>query len=71
VSTSADDPIAELFNLKAMSYFNRALRVHDAMVQAYEERTGKQLERDSPDFTVADHRRASRILRAQGRPSKV
>jgi hypothetical protein len=69
LSTNPDDPILELFGLKAMAYFKRALRVHDAMCRAYEERTGKQLQRDCPDFTVADHRRASRILRSEkGRP---
>jgi hypothetical protein len=69
LSTNPDDPIGELFSLKVMATFKRALRVHDALAEAFLERTGQVLERDS-DYTVEDLRRASRILRTQGRPPK-
>lgn len=63
---STDDPIRELFTLEMMAKFKRALRVHDALSQAFFERTGQVLERES-DYTVEDLRRASRILRSGGR----
>jgi hypothetical protein len=59
------DPIRELFIADFMASFKLAMEVHDAVARAFEERTGKTLERDSP-VTVHDMRRASRILRAEG-----
>jgi hypothetical protein len=65
VSTENADPIRELFTLHFMDSFKLALRVHDALAQAYLERTGQVLERESP-YTVDDLRRANRILRSEG-----
>ena len=64
-----DDPARELFGLKVMEIFERALRVHDALAQAFLERTGEVLERES-EYTLQDLRRASRILRSEGRHPK-
>jgi hypothetical protein len=69
VPTETDDPIRELFTLEVMASFKRALQIHDALAQAFLERTGKVLERDS-DYTTNDLRRASRILRSEGRTQK-
>jgi hypothetical protein len=61
---STDDPITELFSLKVMATFKRAVRMHDALAQAFLERTGQVLQPDS-DYTVSDLQRASRILRSE------
>jgi hypothetical protein len=60
-----DDPIGELFGLKVMEKFKRVLQVHEALSQAFLERTGKVLEPTS-EYTVDDIRRTSRILRSDG-----
>jgi hypothetical protein len=52
-----------------MAAFKVALEIHDALAEAFLERTGKVLERDS-DYSVADVKRASRILRSEGRIQK-
>jgi hypothetical protein len=69
VSTENDDPIRELVTLHFMDSFKLALRVHGALAQAFEERTGTPLERNS-DYTTGDLKRAGRILRCEGRTPK-
>lgn len=63
--TENADPIRELFKAEFMASFKRALEIHDALAQAFLERTGKVLERDSP-YTTGDLKRANRILRSEG-----
>jgi hypothetical protein len=59
-----DESIAwDLFKCHVMSMFKKALAVHDCLAQAYLERTGLVLERET-EYTTADLRRASRLLRA-------
>ena len=65
MSTENDDPIRELFKAEVMEAFKLALDIHEALAQAYLERTGEVLEQDSP-YTYDDLRRASRILRSEG-----
>jgi hypothetical protein len=65
LSTENDDPIFELFKAEMMDKTMNALRLHGALAQAYLERTGLELERESP-FTVDDVKRAGRILRSEG-----
>ncbi len=63
-----DDPLlVELFKAAVFSKFMRALEVHEALRQAYLERSGIELQPDS-DYTLDDVRRAVRILRSAGHP---
>lgn len=62
-----DGPIRELFTLHTMDSFKLALRIHEALSQAYNERTGLVLEQTSP-YTTSDLRRANRILACEGIP---
>jgi len=64
MSTPSDDSVAfDLFKCHVMTMFKKALAVHDCLAQAYLERTGLVLERET-EYTVQDLKRASRILRA-------
>jgi hypothetical protein len=68
---STDKPILlELFCADVLTRFKKALYVHDALCQAYKERTGLELRPES-DYTTEDVRRALRILRANGRPADI
>jgi hypothetical protein len=62
-----DDPILELFGADVFARFKRSLEVHEALRAAFKERTGTELQPDS-DYTLADVRRADRILKAGGHP---
>jgi hypothetical protein len=62
-----DDPIFELVKADAMDAFQLALRIHSALAEAYNERTGLVLEKDS-EYTTSDCRRANRILACEGIP---
>jgi hypothetical protein len=63
--THPDDPIFELVKADAMDAFRLALRIHEALAQAFLERTGQVLEKDS-EYTTSDCRRANRILACEG-----
>jgi hypothetical protein len=65
-----DDPLLDLFKADVLTRFKKALHVHEALSQAYRERTNLELQRDS-DYTPEDVKRALRILRANGRPEDI
>jgi hypothetical protein len=61
-----DKPILlELFCAGLLARTTRAIYVHDALSQAFRERTGLELQPDS-NYTAGDVERAIRILRASG-----
>ena len=51
---------------RLLERFKRVLDAHDALAEAYRERTGLELTRES-DYTPGDLKRASRILRSGGK----
>ena len=62
--------VADLWGASLLTKFKRALHVHEALAQSYQERTGEELRPES-DYTTEDVRRALRILRANGRPADL
>jgi hypothetical protein len=57
--------LLELFKADLLAHCKRWIYAHDALSQAYRERTGLELQPDS-NYTAGDVERAIRILRASG-----
>ena len=57
----------DLWGARLFTRMKKVIDTHEALREAYRERTGLEFERDSP-YTADDVKRANRILRSNGRP---